>query len=91
MDNHQYYNANALEDAGGGWVMPQEGFTAAALSARIENFLTLPESLARAALIARKAGRINAARDLADLVLRISANGSHDGVGMHAAVMEHAA
>ena len=49
LDNHQYYNANALEEAGGGWVMPQDGFTAAALSARIEAFLSLPESLTRTA------------------------------------------
>ena len=60
MDNHQAHNANALEEAGGGWMMPQEGFTASALSARLESFLSLPQSLARAAANARKAGRINA-------------------------------
>jgi UDP-N-acetylglucosamine--N-acetylmuramyl-(pentapeptide) pyrophosphoryl-undecaprenol N-acetylglucosamine transferase len=71
MDNHQYYNANALEETGAGWMMPQEGFTAAALSTRIEAFLSLPESLSRAASYARKTGKLHAARDLAILVLQI--------------------
>ncbi|MEI6729662.1 MAG: undecaprenyldiphospho-muramoylpentapeptide beta-N-acetylglucosaminyltransferase [Pseudomonadota bacterium] len=73
MDNHQHYNANALEETGGGWVMPQEAFTAEALSARIESFLTLPESLARAAENARNMGKIYAASDLAAIVLNIAA------------------
>jgi UDP-N-acetylglucosamine--N-acetylmuramyl-(pentapeptide) pyrophosphoryl-undecaprenol N-acetylglucosamine transferase len=75
MDNHQYYNANALEEAGAGWVMPQDGFTAAALSTRIESFLTLPESLARAAANARKSGKPDAARNLAALVLGVAEGG----------------
>jgi len=50
-------------------MMPQEGFTAAALSSRIEAFLSLPESLARAANYARRAGKINAAHDLAALAI----------------------
>jgi UDP-N-acetylglucosamine--N-acetylmuramyl-(pentapeptide) pyrophosphoryl-undecaprenol N-acetylglucosamine transferase len=91
MDNHQYYNANALEESGGGWVMPQEGFTAAALSARIEAFLSLPESLGRAARQAREAGRVHAARDLADLALGIAGGHHHNGAGMPVVTMEHAA
>jgi UDP-N-acetylglucosamine--N-acetylmuramyl-(pentapeptide) pyrophosphoryl-undecaprenol N-acetylglucosamine transferase len=87
MDNHQYYNANALEEEGGGWVMPQEGFTAAALSARIEAFINLPETLTRAAQRARMAGSIHAARDLADLALGIAQG--HNGASP--ILMEHAA
>ncbi|MFZ4125293.1 MAG: undecaprenyldiphospho-muramoylpentapeptide beta-N-acetylglucosaminyltransferase [Rickettsiales bacterium] len=34
-DNHQYFNAEAVEDAGGGWVMAQDGFTADALAAKL--------------------------------------------------------
>lgn len=90
MDNHQYYNANALEEVGGGWMMPQEGFTAAALSARIEAFLNLPESLARAAGLARKAGKINAARDLANLVLQVAKSEQARDVDMSVMVREHA-
>jgi UDP-N-acetylglucosamine--N-acetylmuramyl-(pentapeptide) pyrophosphoryl-undecaprenol N-acetylglucosamine transferase len=91
MDNHQYYNANALEELGAGWMMPQEGFTAAALSTRIEAFLSLPESLARAAACAHKAGKVNAARDLAALVLRVAGNGSRNGVISVSPRMEEAA
>lgn len=89
MDNHQYYNANALEESGGGWMMPQEGFTAAALSSRIEAFLNLPESLARAANYARKAGKIQAVHELASLTLRLVSGGK---IHMPASVkMERAA
>ena len=57
MDNHQYFNANAFEDVGGGWVMTQDGFTAASLSARLEAFLTAPDAtLTKAAENARKLG-----------------------------------
>lgn len=69
MDNHQYYNASALEEIGGGWVMPQDGFTPAALSARLESFLTAPATLTRAAENARKLGSPDAAEKLAALVL----------------------
>lgn len=69
MDNHQYFNANAFEDAGGGWVMSQEGFTAAALSARLEAFLGLPATLTKAAEHARRSGCVDAADRLAELVL----------------------
>lgn len=70
MDNHQYYNANAFEEVGGGWVMLQEGFTAEALSARLEAFLTAPETLAKAAENAKKLGSFDAAQRLADLLLK---------------------
>ena len=75
MDNHQYFNANAFEDAGGGWVMAQEGFTAAALSARLEAMLGLPSTLMTAADSARKMGRPDAASMLADAVMEIAIKG----------------
>lgn len=71
MDNHQYYNAQALEDAGGGWVMTQDGFTAASLAARLEAFLTSPATLSRAAENAVKLGAPDAAKKLAELVLAV--------------------
>ncbi len=71
MDNHQYYNAEAFEDAGGGWVMEQEGFTASSLSVRLEAFLGLPSTLANAGAGARAMGRIDAAKDLADAALAL--------------------
>lgn len=69
MDNHQYFNANAFEDVGGGWVMAQDGFTAASLSARLEAFLTAPDTLTKAARGARNFGMPDAAEKLAALVL----------------------
>jgi len=74
MDNHQYFNANAFEDVGGGWVMTQDGFTAASLSARLEAFLTAPDTLTRAAENAKKLGSPDAALKLAELVLSLVAS-----------------
>ena len=71
-DNHQHINALAVEEAGGAWLMPQEGFTAAALSARLESFLSLPESLDRAAQAAHALGQPEAAKRLKDLVLGLA-------------------
>lgn len=69
MDNHQYHNATALEEAGGAWLMPQESFVASALAARLEPLLSLPGRLSQAAANAKRFGKINAAHDLAQLVL----------------------
>ena len=76
MDNHQYYNAQALEEAGGGWVMTQEGFTASALSARLEAFLTAPDTLQKAANQARTVGMPDAAEHLADIVQGLARDGA---------------
>lgn len=67
-DNHQAANANAVEEAGGAWLMPQDAFTPEALAARIESFLTLSVGLTKAASLAHTFGRPSAATDLADLV-----------------------
>lgn len=69
MDNHQYHNANAFENAGGGWLMAQDGFTPSALSARLEAFLNAPDGLLKAAVGAREMGLGDAAEKLADLVM----------------------
>jgi len=68
VDDHQTANARAIDEAGGGWLMPQPAFTAEALAARIESLLALPESLAKAAAGARAAGTPDAAQRLADMV-----------------------
>lgn len=69
MDNHQYVNAQAIEDAAAGWVMAQPGFTPEALAARLESFLTLPGGLQKAAAQMRALGRVEAADELARLVI----------------------
>lgn len=71
MDNHQYHNATALEDVGGGWVISQDGFTPQALAARLESFLNTPELLTKAAANARGLGAPDAAEKLADLVSEV--------------------
>lgn len=69
MDNHQYINASAFEEGGGGWLMAQDGFTAASLSTRIETFLGVPAALMEASKKVRALGNIHAAEHLADVVL----------------------
>jgi UDP-N-acetylglucosamine--N-acetylmuramyl-(pentapeptide) pyrophosphoryl-undecaprenol N-acetylglucosamine transferase len=91
-DNHQAANANAVEEAGGAWVIPQEGFTAEALAARLEAFLNLPASLSRAAEKSLAIGREKAASDLADLVLATAQGALPDALPPHgASVQEQAA
>ncbi len=67
-DDHQTANARRLAEAGGGWVMPQSGFTVARLAERLESLLLQPVLLARASHCARACGREAAAALLADLV-----------------------
>lgn len=67
-DNHQYFNAQAVEDVGGGWVMAQEGFTPQALAARIEMLFANPQVLADAAAKMKTLGKPDAAEALASVV-----------------------
>ncbi|MDX9859810.1 MAG: undecaprenyldiphospho-muramoylpentapeptide beta-N-acetylglucosaminyltransferase [Rhodospirillales bacterium] len=69
IDDHQSFNAHAVAEAGGGWLMPQDGFTAPALAARLESLLGVPATLERAAAAARTVGRPDAATRLADMVM----------------------
>ncbi len=74
IDDHQTANAHALDDAGGGWLIPQTAFDAASLAARLHSLFTLPDSLTKAAACARAAGIPDAATRLADLVGRLTAD-----------------
>ena len=71
-DQQQKRNADSVADAGGAWVMTQEGFTAEALLARLETFLQNPETLFRAAENARSCGRPDAARKLGNIVMALA-------------------
>jgi UDP-N-acetylglucosamine--N-acetylmuramyl-(pentapeptide) pyrophosphoryl-undecaprenol N-acetylglucosamine transferase len=73
IDDHQTANAHALDEAGGGWLMPQEAFTPETLAARLQSLFTQPGTLARAAGCARAAGRPDAAARLADAVTELFA------------------
>ncbi len=67
-DNQQKMNADVIADAGGAWVMTENGFTPDTVMARIETFLQNPEILFRAAEKARECGKPDAARKLGNLV-----------------------
>lgn len=73
IDDHQSANARALAEAGAAWVMPQPGFTAAALADRLRDLLADPAQVAGAAARAATLGRADAAGRLADLVEELMA------------------
>ncbi len=76
IDDHQSFNGHALDEAGGGWLMSQETFTAGGLSARLQSLLRVPEILQKAAAGARAAGSPDAAIRLADMIFDLlDANG----------------
>ena len=68
LDQDQAANGQAMDEAGGGWLMPQSAFTPDALAGRLQRLLTMPDLLVRAADAARALGRPDAAQALADLV-----------------------
>lgn len=71
IDDHQTANARAAADAGAALVMPQPGFTADSLRARLEDCLCAPAQLARMAEAAAARAVPDAADRLADMVLSL--------------------
>ncbi len=68
IDDHQSGNARALAEAGAAIVMPQKGFTAAALAERLARLLDDAAELGHMAAAAAPLARPDAARSLADRV-----------------------
>lgn len=68
-DNHQYFNAQAVEDSEAGWVVTQSAFTPESLAAKLETVLRLPKRLSEMATHMQTLGAPDAADKLADLVL----------------------
>jgi UDP-N-acetylglucosamine--N-acetylmuramyl-(pentapeptide) pyrophosphoryl-undecaprenol N-acetylglucosamine transferase len=64
----QIANAEAIAEAGGGWLIPEQAFTAEALAVRLESLLALPGALQKTAAAARAWGNVTAADNLADCV-----------------------
>lgn len=62
----QRANAEAVAQAGGAWIFPQDTFTPEALAVRLEALISLPSTLSKAATAARAWGTVNAADALAD-------------------------
>jgi UDP-N-acetylglucosamine--N-acetylmuramyl-(pentapeptide) pyrophosphoryl-undecaprenol N-acetylglucosamine transferase len=71
IDDHQVANARAIAEAGAAVLMPQRGFTAAALTAQLAARLADPQALAQAAAAAAALAQPDAAKRLADLVLSL--------------------
>jgi UDP-N-acetylglucosamine--N-acetylmuramyl-(pentapeptide) pyrophosphoryl-undecaprenol N-acetylglucosamine transferase len=67
-DDHQTYNARALEAAGGGWMMSQTKFTPESLAEQLVRLLTQPQLLADAAQKAAAFAIPDAANRLANVV-----------------------
>lgn len=77
IDDHQTVNAQAIDNAGAGWLIPEPTFTPATLSSRLASLFTNPITLETAAACSRAAGRPDAAVQLADVVAAlIGSNGS---------------
>jgi len=68
IDDHQTRNAHAVDEAGAGWLMPEQAFTPPGLSARLESLFGLPAILEKAAAAAGDAASVDAAGRLADMV-----------------------
>lgn len=68
----QTANAEAVADAGGAWLIPEQAFTPEALAVRLEALLALPGSLAKAAAAARAWGTATAADTLATCVQEVA-------------------
>jgi UDP-N-acetylglucosamine--N-acetylmuramyl-(pentapeptide) pyrophosphoryl-undecaprenol N-acetylglucosamine transferase len=71
IDDHQTFNAHAVDAAGGGWLIPDEAFSSSVLADRFNSLFTLPKSLANAAAASRAAGLPDAAVRLANLVIEL--------------------
>jgi UDP-N-acetylglucosamine--N-acetylmuramyl-(pentapeptide) pyrophosphoryl-undecaprenol N-acetylglucosamine transferase len=67
LDNDQKFNALNLERNGGGWVADQASLSPQSLATRLEELLSDPAGLQRAAQAARAMGRPHAVEKLADL------------------------
>jgi UDP-N-acetylglucosamine--N-acetylmuramyl-(pentapeptide) pyrophosphoryl-undecaprenol N-acetylglucosamine transferase len=67
----QTANAEAVAEAGGAWLIPEQAFTPEALAVRLESLMTLPSTLIKTASAARAWGKITAADSLADCVTHL--------------------
>ncbi len=76
VDDHQYFNAHSVDEAGAGWLMPESLFTPETLAARLDSLFGLPAILEKAAASARAAGKPAATECLADMVFDLIASNS---------------
>ncbi len=69
-DNHQYYNAKSVCDAGGGWLMEQSDFTAENMAELLQKLLMQPELLVQASIASCQLSTPDAAYDLAQHIIQ---------------------
>jgi UDP-N-acetylglucosamine--N-acetylmuramyl-(pentapeptide) pyrophosphoryl-undecaprenol N-acetylglucosamine transferase len=72
LDQDQLANATALSKSGGALVLTQDLFTPERLATELRALADAPGRLAAMATAARRAGALDAAERLADLVLRVA-------------------
>ncbi len=72
IDDHQTANARGLNEAGAGWLMPQDHLTAESLADRLGQLITEPAVLERAARCARDIGIADAADRLAATIEEVA-------------------
>jgi UDP-N-acetylglucosamine--N-acetylmuramyl-(pentapeptide) pyrophosphoryl-undecaprenol N-acetylglucosamine transferase len=74
VDDHQSHNAYAVDEIGGGWLIPEDAFTGEMLAARLEALFSMPQILENAGLAAKAVGKPDAAKRLADMVVGLMPN-----------------
>ena len=77
LDQDQFANAGVLEAAGGAIRIVQDMFTPQRLADEITALAQAPQRLQTMAAAARSLGRLDAADQLADLVLAVAAKGAN--------------
>jgi UDP-N-acetylglucosamine--N-acetylmuramyl-(pentapeptide) pyrophosphoryl-undecaprenol N-acetylglucosamine transferase len=77
LDQDQFANAGVLAGAGGAIRLVQQEFTPQRLAAELAALVAVPERLAAMAAAAQSLGRLDAADQLADLVLEVAARGAN--------------
>tara|TARA_Y100001960_G_C14699173_1_gene840635 strand:- start:781 stop:1584 length:804 start_codon:yes stop_codon:yes gene_type:complete len=71
INNHQARNANAIDEAGAGWVLTESSFSVEKLRECLESLIRMPSVLERAAANAKALGEPEAVKKLADMVVRL--------------------
>jgi UDP-N-acetylglucosamine--N-acetylmuramyl-(pentapeptide) pyrophosphoryl-undecaprenol N-acetylglucosamine transferase len=77
LDQDQFANAGVLASAGGAIRLVQQEFTPRRLAGELTALAAAPQRLAAMAVAARALGRLDAAEQLADLVLKVAAAGAN--------------
>jgi UDP-N-acetylglucosamine--N-acetylmuramyl-(pentapeptide) pyrophosphoryl-undecaprenol N-acetylglucosamine transferase len=72
IDQDQFANAGVLAEAGGALRIPQTEFTSDRLASEISALAAEPARLSAMAEAGRKVGRLDAARRMADLVIKVA-------------------